>query len=78
MNPMNPIPMPPAPAFRTTLTYVTQRGDALWTATRRVQSVSNEAFYRANASVLEAPARLHGYGGGGHRMFSGNPLVFLR
>lgn len=78
MNPRNPIPMPAPPPFRTTLTYVAQRGDALWTPARRVQAVSSEAFYRANASVLEAPARMHGYGGGGHRFFPSTPLIFMR
>lgn len=78
MTPYDPIPMPAAPPFRTSITYVAQRGDQLWTATRRVQSVSSEAFYRANASVLEAPARLHGYGTGGHRIFNGSPLVYPR
>lgn len=73
-----PIPAPAPPPFRTSMTYVTQRGDDLWATNRRVQSVSSEAFYQANASVLEAPARLHGFGGGGHRVFPGTQLVYPR
>lgn len=76
----DPAPMftPDVPAARTTQTYVVQAGDTLSRIAQRFGLPNWQMLYTANASVIEAEARRHGYTSGsqnGHWIFPETRLV---
>lgn len=71
--------LPPPPPKQTSITYVVKSGDTLWAIAAKFlgSGAAYPRIYAANAGLIEAIARQHGFASssGGHWIFPGEQLV---